>query len=357
LKEQLDNCLVKAPKDGMVVYANESGRRSDGPQIEEGASVREGQALIRLPDLTQMQVNVKVHESKVERLRRGLRAGIKIQDRRFQGSVISIANQPERTWFYSANIKEYATIVRIDGESSGLRPGMTAEVEILVANLEDVLSVPVQAVVQQGENFYCWVETPKGAERRPVVIGATNNTFIEIKDGVLEGDEVLLNPRTVMSEARREIETEQEDITARFGAVPEGDPKQSPPDNAVSDGDAPPHNFSQLDKDGDGKISRQEVSKRLRPHFDRIDANGDGTLCRTQACLSETQEKRHGRPRPMSWPLGSPVAGPAEAQVPRKSDSPKGLGTPSEARPARARIADSQRTKPQIESSSPWDGS
>ena len=60
-----------------------------------------------------------------------------------------MASQPEPTGFFSANVKEYATIVRIDGQPEGLRPGMTAEVEILVDHLHDVVTVPVAAIVQQ----------------------------------------------------------------------------------------------------------------------------------------------------------------------------------------------------------------
>ena len=53
----------------------------------------------------------------------------------------SVANQAEPTNFFTGNVKEYAAIVSIDSDPHGLRPGMTAAVEILVANLKNVLSV------------------------------------------------------------------------------------------------------------------------------------------------------------------------------------------------------------------------
>ena len=68
-----------------------------------------------------MQVKVTVHESKVESLRRGMRANLKIQDRELQGTVVRIATQPEPGGFMSANIKEYATIVKIDGTPEDLK--------------------------------------------------------------------------------------------------------------------------------------------------------------------------------------------------------------------------------------------
>ena len=79
LEAQLEKCVIMAPASGMVVYANEQGDRFGGsqqPQIEEGAMVRERQTILRLPDLSQMQVKVNVHESKVEMLGRAWKVAL-----------------------------------------------------------------------------------------------------------------------------------------------------------------------------------------------------------------------------------------------------------------------------------------
>ncbi len=221
LQTQLEKCTVIAPHSGMVVYANESGGRpgQQTVQIEEGAGVRERQSIIRLPDLAHMQVKCTVHESKVDQLRPGMRARIRIQDRDFQGEVASVANQPEPGNWFSGNVKKYATIVRIDGQDLNLRPGMTAVVEILVADLKNVLSVPVEAVVEKGNRMYCWAKTSGAPERRPVVVGQSSSTQVEIRDGLAEGDLVLLNPRAVVPEAREEIKADDsaEDVKKKFG--------------------------------------------------------------------------------------------------------------------------------------------
>ena len=70
---------------------------------------------------------------------KAVRARIRILDRELQGTLAGIANQPEPSGWWSGNIKEYATTVRIDGNPDGLRPGMTAECEILVDHLKDVM--------------------------------------------------------------------------------------------------------------------------------------------------------------------------------------------------------------------------
>jgi HlyD family secretion protein len=307
LQTQLEKCTVIAPHSGMVVYANETAGRG-GQQtiaIEEGAGVRERQSIIRLPDLTHMQVKVTVHESKVDQLRPGMRARIQIQDRDFQGEVASVANQPEPGNWLSGNVKKYATIVRIDGQELNLRPGMTAVVEILVADLKNVLSVPVEAVVEQGNHMYCWVHTSGTPERRPVVIGQSSSTQVEIRDGLAEGDVVLLNPRAVVPEAREEIKPEEsaENVKNKFGAS-KGVPSASADagsgggsrgaDGAASGnggagnggsgrrggagGRPQMKSFSELDANSDGKLTVDELPERMQPRFDSIDTNTDGAV-------------------------------------------------------------------------------
>lgn len=210
LERQLRNCVIKSPQNGIVIYANErrSSRRSRSSsalKIEEGAHVRESQTILRLPDLASMQVRVTVDESKVERLRIGMPARIIIQDREFSGEIVAIANQPEPTSVYTTNTKEYATIIKIDGDTEGLKLAMTASVELLVADLPDVLTIPVNCVVEKSGKLYVWVVGGKGTyERRTLVVGLTNDKLLEIKDGIKEGDAVLVNPRAIVAAARRE---------------------------------------------------------------------------------------------------------------------------------------------------------
>lgn len=224
LEKQLKSCIIHAPQDGMVVYANEYRGRHVAQQtvtIEEGATVRERQTILRLPDLSQMQVKVDVHESTVEDLRRNMRVRINIQGREFQGTVISIANQPEPSGRFPGNVKEYVTTVKIDGQPEELRPGMTAKAEIPVAHLEDVLTLPFSAIVEQGRQYVCWIKTTEGRiERRPLLLGMSNDKLVEVKDGVTEGDQVIRNPRTVVEQARPElVYHERVDVQARFGGT------------------------------------------------------------------------------------------------------------------------------------------
>ncbi|HWB00257.1 MAG TPA: efflux RND transporter periplasmic adaptor subunit, partial [Pirellulales bacterium] len=318
LMTQMEQCTITAPQDGMVVYANEmssSRSGSSGVKIEEGAMVRDQQTILRVPDLAQMKVRTLVHESKVDTLAPGMRAEIIIQDRHFRGEVQSIANQPEPTSFFSSSVKEYATNVRIDGEPEGLKPGMTAEVEILVANVKNVLSVPVQAVVEQRGKFYAWVAKGDHVERRPVVIGVTNNTRIEVKDGLSEADDVVLNPRAVIPAAREDLVSEEHvDIAKKFGkskaqaqvaaalsaAKGPTTTKSAPSKSAPTSKPAGPPSFSALDANHDGKITTDEMPERMRGFAGQMDANGDGGVDSKEfaAVQARMQQSRTGGAAP-----------------------------------------------------------
>lgn len=221
LERQLAACVIKAPQNGMVVFANETRGRSGTSEatIQEGAQVRFTQSIIKLPDLSRMQVRMTVHESKVDQIKTGMPARITIQGKDYKGSVVSVNNQPEPSSWFAASVKEYATTVTIEGEQRGLRPGMTAAVEILLAHVKDALTIPVSCVVEQRGKFYGWVIVDGRYQRRELVLGRTNDSFLEVIDGVKEGDIVLRNPRAIVPEAQEETSLEDRARDAsQFGA-------------------------------------------------------------------------------------------------------------------------------------------
>jgi HlyD family secretion protein len=71
---------------------------------------------------------------------------------------------------------------------------MSAEVEIAVAEYEDVLLIPVAAIVETEGGAFCWVKSSNGARRTRITLGDSDDVFSIITDGISEGDEVLLNP-------------------------------------------------------------------------------------------------------------------------------------------------------------------
>jgi RND family efflux transporter MFP subunit len=210
IEEEIRKCKLYAPEDGLVVYyVAEKTRWGVGRQelVAQGEAVSENQKLMQIPDLKHMFVNAKIHEAMVARLRRGQSAMVRVEsmsNQRLRGHVESVANTPSQQDMFAADVKVYATKVAVDEELEGLKPGMTAEVTITVADaLEDVLTVPIQAIIgaaEMGSTRKCFVITPNGPEEREIVVGMSNEKEAEIKSGLKEGEEVVTNPKAIVGD-------------------------------------------------------------------------------------------------------------------------------------------------------------
>jgi multidrug resistance efflux pump len=212
IQEEIKKCKLVATRDGLVVYyIPEQTRWGVGRQavVAQGEQVAENQKLMQIPDLKHMLVNTKVHEALASRVRPGQPATIRVltesmADRKLKGHVESVANTASQQDFFAADVKVYATKVVIDEELDTLKPGMTAEVTINVADArENVLTVPVEAVVgaaEMGPTRKCFVTTPRGPEERSVTIGMSNEKEVEVTEGLQEGDEVVLNPKVLVGD-------------------------------------------------------------------------------------------------------------------------------------------------------------
>src|SRR5262249_44765139 len=165
------------------------------------------QKLMQIPDLKHMFVNSKVHEALVSKIHKGHQASIRVDamaSRRLRGHVESVANTPSQQDFFASDVKVYATKVYIDEEVEGLKPGMTAEVKITVADaLEHVLKLPIQAIVggtEMGAKRKCFVITPQGPEEREITVGMSNDTEAEITSGLTAGEQVVINPKVLVGD-------------------------------------------------------------------------------------------------------------------------------------------------------------
>ncbi|MBE0540692.1 MAG: HlyD family efflux transporter periplasmic adaptor subunit [Verrucomicrobia bacterium] len=199
LAEQLEKCTLPAKKAGLVVYgANRDDMMFYGGEerIREGAAVRERQTIITIPDTTRMSVNVKIHESYIKKVQRGLKARITVDafpDEVLTGEVTKVGVLPDsQNRWMNPDMKVYLTTIAIDGTHDWVKPGMSAKVEILVNRLDDVVYVPVQAVSPGDGKHLCYVAHGLKPEQRVVEVGQFNDEFIEIKSGLAEGERVLL---------------------------------------------------------------------------------------------------------------------------------------------------------------------
>lgn len=191
-KEKLENCIIKADRSGLVIYPSAAAWK-ETPDITKGATIRKDQVLLLMPDLSKMQVKVGIHESFIDRMRPGLAARVALPDRTLAGEVSSVASVTEPAGEWNGYVVKYDMIIKLPSVP-GLRPGMSAEVEVILDRHTDVLTIPVAAVVETSQGNFCWVKTAEGAKRRSLRLGDTNDVFTVVEAGLQEGDEVVLNP-------------------------------------------------------------------------------------------------------------------------------------------------------------------
>jgi hypothetical protein len=225
--EELEHCVIKAERSGLVIYPS-AARWKNAPEIEEGTTVYKNQVLLLMPDLSKMQVKVGIHESIVDRIKPGLAARVTLPDKTLNGKVSSVASVTRPAGWWTGNVVKYDTIIELPSVD-GLKPGMSAEVEVVMARHADVLTIPVAAVVETVEGDFCWVKTAEGAKRRSLKLGDTDDSFIVVKAGLKEADEVVLNPLAFIEEAQSEVLKPLDEAKPREPESPESGIKSKPP--------------------------------------------------------------------------------------------------------------------------------
>jgi HlyD family secretion protein len=243
IKDQLAKCTITAPQPGMVVYDTSGGRSDRVIAIEPGATVRHQQNLIKLPDMSEMIVKVKLHESVVKQAVGEAPAYITIDalpKDRLTGKVTKIAVMPDRSqWWLNPGLKTYVTEITLDQTPAGLKPGMSAQVEVLVDTRNDVLQVPVSAVfVDQGFQVL-YVKTPSGVETRRIEVGLSNDRMVEIAKGLTENEEVYLFKPTGAEELKVSEEEKKALQEADWKKASENAARIKPP--ALEPPDEPPN--------------------------------------------------------------------------------------------------------------------
>jgi multidrug efflux pump subunit AcrA (membrane-fusion protein) len=207
LAEQKDKCIITATKPGLVVYGGgrDDGRYYGGEEmIREGATVRERQAIITIPNLNRMEVSVKIHESYIKKVKKGQKAKVTIDafpDQILEAEVTKVAVLPDsQNRWMNPDLKVYVTDLSIVGTHDWVKPGMSAKVEVFVDRLDDVVQIPVQAVVPENGQQVCYVDTGFKTEKRAIQTGQFNDEFIEIVSGLKEGEKILLRPPTLSAD-------------------------------------------------------------------------------------------------------------------------------------------------------------
>lgn len=196
----LQATLVRSPIDGFVI-----SRRVESGQAISSADSRSTLMTIA-EDITKMRVDANVSEADIGRVREGNEVLFRVdayRDLTFSGKVWQIRNQPVIT----DNVVTYDVVVLVDNPELKLKPGMTAEVSILVSEKINVLRIPkaaIRFIPPPGSNIIegdkeiengsvIWVESDGGVIKPvEIKIGAGNEDYVEVLRGLEEGEEIII---------------------------------------------------------------------------------------------------------------------------------------------------------------------
>ncbi len=139
IRRQVDNCIMRAPQDGVVIHANKS--RWWAPPLQPGEMAYQNEEMFLLPDLSQMEVNVSVHESMGPLVRVGMKADVRIAslpDRMIPGHVASIEYFPTQNWKeWGGDVMHFVVRVRLDQTPPRVLPFMSAWVRFDTGRVRD----------------------------------------------------------------------------------------------------------------------------------------------------------------------------------------------------------------------------
>lgn len=184
---QLDNTIVRSPIDGIVSVKN----------IEVGAMASSAAPAMVIVDDSTVTVDIYVQENIINSLKAGdkVRVWVKaVSQEELEGEIISVGVSAD------AKTQSYPVKVRLKNDKRQIKGGMFAEVQINTDKKENLIVVPVSSIVNQGEEKVVYILNGDKAEKRTIKTGIVNNEFIQVIEGVKEGETILVKGQDFIKE-------------------------------------------------------------------------------------------------------------------------------------------------------------
>jgi HlyD family secretion protein len=186
----LSDMIISSPIGGIVLSRNVD----EGSSVIALSSAYGGTSLMTLADVSIMHFEGDVDESDVAKISQGMAAKIFVDaypDTVFTGVLARIAPQGLR----EEGVVNFSVEAEIEGETSMLRTGMSADVQLVLEEHSDVLTLPEGAIIYEGDSTFVEIvdETAEdGLVRTPVKVGLSDGIRTELITGVDEGRRVVL---------------------------------------------------------------------------------------------------------------------------------------------------------------------
>ena len=200
-ESKLDKTVLRAEMDGVVTAV----------EVALGDYVQPGTRLITIGDTTQLEVTAGVSEADSGRLKPGQKVKVTTAaqpGREYGGILQSVspgAVAAAQTTDRGSQI-EVPVIVKIEGDTEGLRPGYTVDLSITTVESENALVVPYESIVEIEGLTKVFVVEDRAAKLKEVTIGVDTTLFTEILSGLSEGETVVVSPPEGLTDGGRVTE-------------------------------------------------------------------------------------------------------------------------------------------------------
>ena len=200
LQDAMNNYTITAPISGTIIEKD----------AKVGDAVKAGDTLCIVYDLSYLEMSINVDELQISSISVGQKVQITadaVQDKTYVGTVTRVSMKGTA----NGGTTTYPVTIRID-DTDGLRPGMNANAEIVVAEANNALAVPNAAVVRgsyvlvtkdspSAANADTAMEAPEGFVYVPVKTGVSDDDYTQIVSGIQEGDTIGYDPSSVSSDS------------------------------------------------------------------------------------------------------------------------------------------------------------
>jgi multidrug efflux pump subunit AcrA (membrane-fusion protein) len=185
---------ITAPEDGIVIF----GKSWDGKKYskdDEVSTYEFAPPIATLPDMSKVISEIYVKEIDISKIKVGDSVRVTfdaLADVMIKGTINSIARVGEDHKDF--DMKAFKVIIHLDNTNEGLKPAMSSNNDIILAQSENAISVPVNSVFKENDTKYVYLKDNDSIRKQLVKTGIENETAVLIEEGLKEGDLVILEP-------------------------------------------------------------------------------------------------------------------------------------------------------------------